>query len=381
MLAEDDQEYVNMHYITEMPKSIEKWKLKGFSLQAMEEAIYSKLTQQTARDDLFQDFLKIFRVRAKRPGQKDDVSLRIYRDNFYDLLRHIGVFATREQADMLFSKYDVEGRGSISVHQFFTRSRPAYSDNPFTEREILVQKEPRGKKQYLATKLAGVPVQPHNPPSNVYNLTVEKIADELKFKLQSSLETGKTVSDPFARRYLARHFEFHDQNGAAYVTEYALRRTLDKLNYPLGPNQRDALMARFPGPVPGTFDYPAFVMAVYPQHKGRIQTSLHNAADSGINYLKLIQQEQNELNRRTSRTPAPPRGPRGGAATHRPSTARENGWNSNARATNNGSMTQRGPRPPSRPSYYRQQPQLDWRNSKFPPGHPVYTNPSYTAAW
>lgn len=370
---EDDQEYVGMHYLTEMPKSIEKWKLKGFSLRAMEEAIHSKLTQQTARDDMFQDFLKIFRIRAKRPGQQDDVSLRIYRDNFYDLLRHIGIFATREQAHQLFSKYDREGRGSISVHEFFQRSRPAYSDNPFTEREVGVNKEPRGKKQYLATKLAGVPVQPHNPPSNVYNLTTEKIADELRFKLQSSLETGKTVSDPFARRYLARHFEFHDQNNMGYVSEYSLKRALDKLNYPLGPNNREQLLGHFPGPIPGSFDYPAFVMAVYPSSSARVQTSLANAADSGINYLKLIQQQQGDR----TRTPAPPRAPRSGSQTFRPSTTGSSSrpsWNNNnsTRPQSRQAMTARGPRP-----RYGAPQQLDWRTSRFPAGHPVYSAPNY----
>lgn len=372
-------EYVGIHYLTEMPKSIEKWKVKGFSLKAMEEAIHFKLTQQTARDDMFQDFLKIFRIRAKRQQETDDMSLRVHQDTFFDLLRHIGVFATREQANMLFSKYDEDCQGSFTVKQFFERSRPDYSDNPFTERERLVQRPQRGKKQYLATRLAGVPVMPHDPASNVYNLTVEKISEELAFKLQSSLETGKTVSAPFARRYLARHFEFHDQNHLGYVDEYSLRRALDKLNYPLGPNQRELLCGRFPGPHPGTFNYKAFVMAVYPANGRVIQTSLNNASDSGIAYLKQLEQEQVR-----TRTPVPPRKPQrpSGSQTYRPHTAGgrpSRTWNSGF----NGSTTSRRPRPPSRggSGQYAPPPQLDWRNSKFPPGHPVYSNPAYQSAW
>mmetsp|Transcript_28403 Transcript_28403/g.39931 ORF Transcript_28403/g.39931 Transcript_28403/m.39931 type:complete len:373 (-) Transcript_28403:141-1259(-) len=366
-MACTEDEYVNMHYLTEMPKSIEKWKLKGFSLKALEEQINNKLTEQTARDDMFQDFLKIFRIRARRPGQQDNVSLRIYRHNFFDMLRHIGVFCTREQAQELFDKYDIEGRGSISVSQFFSRSRPNLNHNPFTERES-GDNHVRGKKQYLATKLAGVPVQPHNPPSNVYGLTMDKIAYELKFKIQSSLETGKTCSDPFCRRYLARHFEFHDTNMVGYVTEYAMRRTLDKLNYPLGPNHRNMLLKTCPGALPGTFDYNKFVMLIFPDHNGPLMTSLGNAADSGINYLKVLQQEQRIPVRDLNLTPAPPAGRRTpGSQTFRPSTGSRPQWNSTSRPGSSrlGSQTYRG----------RQQ--LDWRTSKFPPGHPVYNNPRF----
>lgn len=266
MKPEQESKYMTRHFITEMPHSMNKVKDMKYGLAQIEQALHFRLTQIVSREfDRFSEIMKLLKIKSKRHATSDDDSLSVYRSDFHHLLTLLNVFAPREAADMLFDKYDHEGRGCIPIHSFVTRCRPRDYGPVEWHTPVMPNKATKqGQKLYPDTKNFGVPVQAMLPNNHVYKMTVNKMCQEIKKKMQQNSTVGKTNSDPRARRNLARQFEYYDPQHSGNIDVRAVQLVLNKINYPLENPQIALLMEKF-GTPEGFFNYQHFVHKCYPE--------------------------------------------------------------------------------------------------------------------
>lgn len=187
-----------------------------------------------------------------------------------------------DQANALFDKYDTNGDGALTVHEFLTRCRPAdYVGARWHDAEGDV----RGRKMFEGTAAAaitgGVPVArplnsrpngrfsrqaPPTPSDSLYHMTIDRIAAKLREKLRIRGASGTTLSYPRCRREFAKGFEHYDGERSGYVSEDGLRRTLDDIGFPLGSAHRAMLLDQF-GSHDGRINYIQFIQFVFPNDK------------------------------------------------------------------------------------------------------------------
>lgn len=272
------QEYVDFHHLTEVPASIAKWKHKQFSVETIENNLHQKLAQRCTTDkQKYNEILRMFKDQYRRSG-KDVVNMTgINKDDFHQMLTILGLFATREQADAIFDKYDTNGSNNLSIHEFWVQCRPQdYRSLPgFDEKQHvdeMIMNRAR-KRMYIKESLLHIPVKPPVPPPTVYSLPTERLLVGIRDKIRQNSVVDMTLSADRTRRYLTKLFEYGDPDGQGYVDGPNLRMVLDHINYSLGEHYITAFCKAFPGPVEGTCDYRALAFAVYPRANSPVLTS------------------------------------------------------------------------------------------------------------
>lgn len=283
-------ERASRHHLLEYPKSLKKTNAKNFSLAEIERQLHQKIMQGTTRDsDRARHIATMFKVQLQRDsGEVDDESvqdgtLSITKPQFRKVLNVLGLFSTPEQADQLFEKYDINGDGDLTVHEFLTKAYP--DDYPGMK--------PLDASRYYDWRLGGagkrlfpdegIGARPITPHSAVFTLNWSQMAATIRNKIKLRERSGTAVSIPNARRKLAQKFEFYDPQNLGCVTKENLEKALATIGITYGDSHLSELMAKcppedYPEDAEPVFDYVSFCMKVYPleAQETPIQTSLVN---------------------------------------------------------------------------------------------------------
>jgi Ca2+-binding EF-hand superfamily protein len=279
---ERDMNYLQRHHLTNLPASLEPVRDQCYTLKLLEDNFRFRLCQAIGRDTVrYSGLMQVIRSKGKRQHAQDDSVLRIFKEDFPSVLTRLGVFhGGEENAFALFNKLDYDSRGYITVHELLNRSAPAdFDPNAEFMKPAIPNKNKRiGVKYYAATAILGTPVEARLPKDNVYRMTINKMCEEVANKMDGQAQVGKTNSYPRARRILSRHFEFYDRFRVGYIEKENLKKTLDRINYPLDDPHLDLLINTFPGPVAESgkksFDYTKFILKCYPEPTAEIYTGL-----------------------------------------------------------------------------------------------------------
>lgn len=157
------------------------------------------------------------------------------RAEFRGALNRLGVYATDEVADALFDKYDWEQNGRLTLVQFMHRCTPR-----------LVNSLPLAAPSEVRPRGYAPARRPRTPRSSVFAFPIKKIASAVRHKLAAISRSGATLSEPRARRELARMFEFYDPLLTRHVDRQSLARFFIELSINLGSAHIDSLVEQFP---------------------------------------------------------------------------------------------------------------------------------------
>jgi len=270
--------YVDFHHLTEIPLSISKWKHKQFSIQTIEEGLHQKLAQRCTTDKhLYNEILRLFVDQYKRGGKDTSRVTGIDQKDFHQILTILGLFATEEQAKVLFEKYDANGSGNLSIHEFWVQARPqdyrslpGFDDKQHVDEMIMNRAR---KRMYIKESLLHTSVEPPTPHPSVYSLPTERLLNGIRDKIRQNSVVDQTLSTQKTRHYLMKLFQYHDEARRGYCGKKVLQRVLDYINYAVGDHYIDAFVRAYPGPQPETVDYQRLCFAVYPQAKSAVLTS------------------------------------------------------------------------------------------------------------
>jgi len=280
------------HHCMQIPSSMKKFNAKNFTLEAIERELHQKITQNTTRDsDRARTIVNLFKTQLQRSsGEVDEnasTAVGIDKPQFKNVLGVLGVFATAEQAGILFDKYDINGDGDLTVHEFLTKAYP--DDYPGmaaldASRYYDFRMGGAGKRLFPEE---GIGARPQTPHHAVYALNQNVICSTVRNKIEASLRSGVACSIPFCRRKLAIKFENFDPTTRGWTSKDDLIKALASLNLSYGNNQYNELLDAHPYDGDNTkFDYVSFCMKVYPlqDQERSVQTSLiHDSPNSAYN--------------------------------------------------------------------------------------------------
>lgn len=286
-MLNDDGYYAggDLHRLTEYPQSLVTLKNSTYDLAYLERELFKKIEQLTPSDtDRFRPILKIWRTYSSTVNPEDDLA-SVDKENFRSILALLGLFATPDQSDALFDRYDVNGDGDLTVHEFLSRCRPRDFDHVSTKFVL----DSAGRRTYPEHKLMGRYVPPVEP--DVYGFNLRFIKQELTKKLEGLAPINATHSIPRARKDLAQKFERYDKNLDRYVNMRYLKRAMEDMHFGMHESHYDALMDLFlakpkHGESERLFDYPKFVVYVYPSmggEKGRMTLDLDYDGEKRLN--------------------------------------------------------------------------------------------------
>lgn len=224
-----NMQWADKHYLTALPTSQAESNQKKFTTKHIEEQLQLKIEQFTSQDkDRFRQILGMFRTQVQKagPGRGKDPVLAITRRDFRKMLSWLGLFATEEQAEFLFNKYDANGDGSLTVHEFLTYARP--SDYPGSRRApASAFHENKGGKKIFGKSggpaRGGDPVRLPTPHPDCYVFTVKDLAHTVRNKMTKSGKVGQTYSDARGKRDLIQIFKYLDKAKSGVVTLQQLR--------------------------------------------------------------------------------------------------------------------------------------------------------------
>lgn len=357
--------YVDFHHLTEIPDSISKWKHKEIDLKAIEEGLHSKLAQRCITDKhLYNEIMRLFVDQYKRRGKDVDRMTGIDAKDFHQILCILGLFATEKQATELFLKYDTNGSGNLSVHEFWVaarpqdyRSLPGFDDKQAADEMIMNRAR---KRMYIKESLLHTSVEPPTPPRSVYSLPIERLLAGIRDKIRQNSVVDRTLSVPQTRRYLKRLFEYGDYEKTGIVTGKGLERVLATINYAMPDHYVATFCEKFPGPEPNTVDYNKLCLAVYPLSNKNVLTSGYgqqSAHDRGVARKILADRFKNSQISRPSTVNAYASGSVT-SRTSRPSSQRP--------VSSQGHQTARRSRPVSRPGSRAGPPQTRPQSQQAP---------------
>jgi len=255
------------HHITALPPSIVKFNKKAFTTDAIEILLQEKIQQFTSQDsDRFRQILTMFKTqvqRAKDHQNSDNDVMGVNLRQFNVVLMWLGLFATQKQAKQLFNKYDANGDGVLTVHEFLTQARP--TDYPGRQINVGEKYSFRtGKRMFLKDTLNGKPVRPNTPNDDVFHVSERTIAERIRAKMGNFPGTGQHYNEtPLALNDLMKKFQFYDPREFGECSKNNLKRALQNLNLSMGETHLELLMDKFAGEN-GGFNYPKFCFYVFP---------------------------------------------------------------------------------------------------------------------
>jgi len=255
------------HHITALPPSVVKYNKESYTTEAIEVMLQDKIQQYTSQDsDRLRHILKMFKTQVQRSKDhtaESEQIMGVTERQFKTILMWLGLFATDAQAKSLFRKYDINGDGCLTVHEFLTCARA----KDYPGRHINVGEKysfRTGKRMYLEDTLNRRPVRPQTPNDDVFHVSEKTIAARIRAKMGNLPGTGHHYNEtPLALNALVKIFEYYDPSGSGRCGMPDLKRGLENLNLSVGDTHLDLLMDKFPSKN-GGFDYMAFCMYVYP---------------------------------------------------------------------------------------------------------------------
>jgi Ca2+-binding EF-hand superfamily protein len=264
--------WASKHYLTALPKSQAEMNKAKFTLDYIERELHWKIEQFTSKDtDRFRQVLGMFRTQVqKAENGRDEEVLGVSKRDFGKMLSWLGLFATEDQAETLFNKYDVNGDGLLTVHEFLTRARP--SDFPGSRRAParMFSENKGGKKIYgkhggMARGGPSVRVKTPHPDCFVYS--TKEFAHTIRTKLANSGKVGQVYPDARGRRDLLKIFRYFDKEDTGVVTFSQFKRALKMGGFnSVGKSHFEVIFSRFGKDYNKTpvLDYLSLVDYVFP---------------------------------------------------------------------------------------------------------------------
>jgi len=372
---ERKKQYRNHHFLTELPPSLANYtKGPSFRVEKLEEELHHRISEHIRRDaERMQSVLHFFKSHSKQPGHIKQMHLTV--PEFHSILGSLNIFATQQEAELLFRKYDVHHHGYLTLYDFIRAVRLSDFNvgvEPDSVRPINddLNADKRGKRMYIETHLFGTPVRAATPTVD-FNEGIEGIFEQLREKCRVRQAAGTTHSMPQARRELNRLFTDVDPNRSGFCNEQQVRRNFHLINFPLGEAGLRMLLNAFREN--RLFNYVRFVNAVYPlcHDSEAVMTSLPSSHDTCTAYWKPYespsssrmstpQSRGSQTSRAGGRTMS-----RAGASVMA-KTARGPAPGSQGSRGRGGAATYRAPAAAG-PQMMVAGNNLDWSQSKFPP--------------
>lgn len=258
------------HHITALPQSVVKFNKKAFTTDAIELQLQNKIQQFTSQDtDIKRQIYTLFKTQVQRAKDHDGENSKVMgvsKRQFNTILMWLGLFATKEQADYLFEKYDTDGDGNLTVHEFLTKARP--TDYPGRKVNVGEKYSFRtGKRMYLNETLNGRAVRPSTPTDDVYHVSEKTIAAKIRTNMGNAPGVSQHYAEtPLALNDLMKTFAYYDPDKKGYCTQRDLKRALENLNLSVGDTHLDLLVDKFSYEENGEFffNYPKFCFFCYP---------------------------------------------------------------------------------------------------------------------
>lgn len=275
--------HASRHHVTALPPSVVKFNKKAFTTEAIELLLQDKIQQFTSQDsDRFRQILTMFKTQVQRSHVHDrdghDV-MGVTKREFVTVLSWLGLFATQEQSENLFDKYDANGDGILTVHEFLTKVRPSdYPGRVVNNGEKYAFRT--GKRMYLGETLNGRAVRPQTPCDDVFHISEETIAERIRSRMGNTPGVGQHYNEtPNALRDLMKTFNYYDPHGWGMCAARDLKRALENLNIALGESHLELLMEKFGAQKNGQqlFLYPKFVRFVYPGQPHNAVLPMHTS--------------------------------------------------------------------------------------------------------
>lgn len=246
------------------------------TVQQIETQLQEKLVQHTSRDsDKFRQILRLFQQQGKHEpngvdeGQHEGGNVvGISEENFSGVLAMLDVWATKPQAKHLFEKYDMNGDGRLTAHEFVSRCRPVDYDTSVDGWNLGDRsKPPTGKRIYDISR--GTPTIPMTPGGT--RLSVNKMARDLREKFNQQYPGRLSMNSNRAK--LNSYFQYYDRARVGVVGPAEMKRALDAVNFNIGDENMESLYRKFSHN--GDFDYREFSDFVFPiQEDATLNTSL-----------------------------------------------------------------------------------------------------------
>jgi Ca2+-binding EF-hand superfamily protein len=271
--------HASRHHITVLPHSVEKFNKKSFTTEAIEKQLQDKVQQHTSQDsDRFRQILCMFKTQVQRAHDHDNVGsevMGVTKRQFKTVLMWLGLFATEQQASILFDKYDINGDGILTVHEFLTKARPQdYPGRTVNSGERYSFRT--GKRMYLEDTLNGRAVRPTTPLEDVCHVSCETVAERIRDRMSNSPGVSQHYGEtPNALRDLMKVFKFYDRKRTGYCDPRCIKLALKDLRLAFGESHLELLMDRF-GHEAG-FHYPSFVQFVYPGKPSYAALPMHTS--------------------------------------------------------------------------------------------------------
>jgi len=213
--------------------------------------------------------------------------LAIDRSDLHGTLNLLGVFATPDQADGLFERFERNDRNQIVASQFLKqlseRACPQTSRVTKLYHEIQNESLERTRQQERYRNQKALPK--HS------SLSVNNMCSSLRHKIMStSARNGVNArSNPGARRKMRRVFEYADLHRDGCLTTDQARRCLDEFNFHPDEQHFNLLLKRFPGPLdPETrepsIDYRQFIQHVFPDEETTNQSFLDQRLSESMDW-------------------------------------------------------------------------------------------------
>lgn len=267
--------HASKHYLTALPKSQDESNEKLFTLEYIETQLHRKIEQYTSTDtDRFRKILGMFKsqVQKSRDGVEGKV-LGITKRDFRKMLSWLGLFATEQQARQLFARYDINGDGCLTVHEFLTQARPP--DFPGSRRN---RTDARQFNEFLGGKKlfpgggvgrGGTHERLKTPHIECYPYFPRHLAETIRKKLGSSGKVGQVYPDARGYRDLLKYFQYHDKSNQGIVSYKKFLAVMKMLGVnATGEHHHSVLFNKFSrNPQPNTldsFDYVEFCKFTFP---------------------------------------------------------------------------------------------------------------------
>jgi len=254
--------YVEKHYLTALPKSIQKSNTKKYTLPELEKELQARVMMTTTRDtDVFRSILTSFRKQVQNyTGSADKETISLNHKNFRMFLNFLGLFTTIEQSNALFAKYDADSNGKLTVHEFLTKAKaPDYPGMPV--QQGMGKFRNQGKRIYKE----GEVVRSTTPSGFTYDMGIESFKKRIRERLEQTARSGSAFPDWKARRKLMRAFESIDHNRNRMLPMKVFSRALElECGITMAGEHQRALANEF-GDFDGLINYQSVVLAVYPE--------------------------------------------------------------------------------------------------------------------
>ena len=242
----------------------------GLSTEQLMQLISDKVKQLSRKSsDQVRKVTRIFK-KGLRSSENQDLNEKDFREH----VAMLGVTLTDSQAKNLFKKFDTDGSGDISLHEFLAGAMGEdVVGETWHEKSVKEQKKIRQKKKKIV--LQGQKFYQSGP---IKHFSVDQVIELIQQKIQAF---SSKQSDQL--RQMIRIF-----SGSGEVNREDFHRKLNRLGITCTTEQLDGIFKRFDSNGNGKIEIKEFIRGVFPEE---------HSASSMINIRQEKEQKERQRNK------------------------------------------------------------------------------------